>query len=123
MTKSVMASFYNQVDFGPNFQNFGDFSTTQGTWGELDEASCFQTNSSTSYSTALWRLYPYGLIRNLNQFLASVRASSVLIDKDKKQYEYETRFLRAWAYFYMARGLGGMPIVGDKVFTVNGDLA
>ena len=123
MTKSVMASFYNQVDFGPNFQNFGDFSTTQGTWGELDEASCFQTNSSTSYSTALWRLYPYGLIRNLNQFLASVRASSVLIDKDKKQYEYETRFLRAWAYFYMARGLGGMPIVGDKVFTVNDDLA
>ena len=52
MTKSVMANFYNQVDFGPNFQNFGDFSTTQGTWGELDEASCFQTNSSTSYSTA-----------------------------------------------------------------------
>lgn len=123
MTKSVMAGFYNQIDFGPNFQNFGDFSTTKGTWGELDEASCFQVNSSTSYADDLWRLYPYGLIRNLNQFLASVRASAALTDKDKKQCEYETRFLRAWAYFYMARGLGGMPIVGDKVFTVDDDLA
>lgn len=123
MTKSVMAGFYNRIDYGPNFQNFGDFSTTKGTWGELDEASCFQVNSSTSYANDLWRLYPYGLIRNLNQFLASVRASSALVEKDKKQCEYETRFLRAWSYFYMARGLGGMPIVGDKVFTVNDDLA
>ena len=123
MTKSVMAGFYNQIDFGPNFQNFGDFSTTKGTWGELDEASCFQVNSSTSYADDLWRLYPYGLIRNLNQFLASVRASAALTDKDKKQCEYETRFLRSWAYFYMARGLGGMPRVGDKVFTVDDDLA
>ena len=123
MTKSVLAGFYNRIDFGPNFQNFGDFSTTKGTWGELDEASCFQVNSSTSYADDLWRLYPYGLIRNLNQFLASVRASEKLVDKDKKQYEYETRFLRAWGYFYMARGLGGMPIVGDRVFTVEDDLA
>ena len=33
MTKSVLAGFYNRIDFGPNFQNFGDFSTTKGTWG------------------------------------------------------------------------------------------
>src|SRR5690606_11640297 len=26
------------------------------------------------------------------------------------------RFLRAWTYFNMAKGLGGMPIVGDEVF-------
>lgn len=31
MTKSVMASFYNQIDFDPNFQTFSDFSTTTGT--------------------------------------------------------------------------------------------
>lgn len=123
MTKSVMANFYNQIDFGPNFQNFSDFSTTTGTWGELDEASCFQTNSSTSFSSSLWRLYPYTLIRNLNIFLQSVRNSADLTAADKEAYEYETRFLRAWTYFYMARGLGGMPIVGDKVFSVEDDLA
>lgn len=123
MTKSVMANFYNQVDFGPNFQNFSSFSTTTGTWGEIDEASCFQTNSSTSYDTSLWRLYPYELIRTLNQFLASIRSSDVLSASDKETYEYETRFLRAWSYFYMARGLGGMPIVGDKVFSVEDNLS
>ena len=123
MTKSVMASFYNQIDFDPNFQTFSDFSTTTGTWGELDEASCFQTNTSTSFSNSLWRLYPYALIRNLNMFIKSVRESSALTEKDKCTYEYETRFLRAWAYFYMARGLGGMPIVGDKIFSVGDDLA
>ncbi|KAA6309776.1 RagB/SusD family nutrient uptake outer membrane protein, partial [termite gut metagenome] len=30
--------------------------------------------------------------------------------------EGEARFLRAWTYFSMCRGLGGMPIVGDEVF-------
>ena len=30
--------------------------------------------------------------------------------------EGEARFLRAWCYFNMCRGLGGMPIVGDEIF-------
>ena len=123
MTKSVLAGLYNNIDFGPNFQNFSSFSTTEGTWGEIDEASCFQTNASTSFSNSLWRLYPYTYIRNLNIFLNSLRQSTVLNDKDKAAYEAETRFLRAYTYFYMARGLGGMPIVGDRVFTTDDDVA
>ena len=123
MTKSVLAGFYNSVDYGPNFENFSSFSSTEGTWGELDEASCFQTNNSVSYSTYLWRLYPYAFIRNLNQFLQSVRSTKKLTSAEKKSYEYETRFLRAWTYFYMARGLGGMPIVGDEVYSVDENLS
>jgi hypothetical protein len=30
--------------------------------------------------------------------------------------EGEARFIRAWLYFNMARGMGGMPIIGDEVF-------
>ncbi len=123
MTKSVLAGFYNGIDFGPNFENFGSFTTTEGTWGELDEASCFQTNSSTSYSTSLWRLYPYTYIRNLNMFLRSVRSTTELSVSDRLAYEYEARFLRAYAYFYMVRGLGGMPIVGDRVYGLTDDVA
>jgi hypothetical protein len=123
MTKSVLADFYNQIDYGPNFENFGDFATTEGTWGELDEASCFQVKSSSTYSTDLWRLYPYTFIRNLNMFLKSLKATDVLTDAQKGEYEAETRFLRAWAYFYMARGLGGMPIVGDRIFSTTDKLA
>ena len=122
MTKSVMAGLYNSIDYGPNFENFSSFSSTEGTWGEIDEASCFQTNAATSFSNSLWRLYPYAYIRNLNIFLNSVRQSDILTEKEKTAYEAETRFLRAYTYFYMARGLGGMPIVGDKVFSIDDDL-
>ncbi len=122
MTKSVLASFYRNVDYGPSFEDFHSFTSTTGTWGEIDEASCFQTNSSVTYSNSLWRLYPYTTIRNINQFLESVRNTSKLTDAEKRTYEYETRFMRAWAYFYMARGLGGMPIVGDRIFTIEDDI-
>ena len=122
MTKSVLAGFYNSVDYGPNFDNFGNFSSNEGTWGELDEASCFQTNSSSSYSTSLWRIYPYTFLRNLNMFLESLRSTTELSASDRRQYEYEVRFLRAWSYFYMGRGLGGMPIVGDRVYKLTDDV-
>ena len=123
MSLSVLAGLYNQVDHGPNFNNFSSFSTTTGTWGELDEASCFQPNNSTTFSTSLWRYYPYGYIRNLNMFLESVRKATALPATDRQTYEAETRFLRACAYFNMVRGLGGMPIVGDKVFSTSDDIA
>lgn len=116
MTKSVIAGFYNNVSWGPNFENFGNWSSVTGTWGEIDEATTFQTNASTTYSDALWRLYPYGNIRNYNLFLESLRSSSILPASERNQYIAETRFLRACNYFYMVRGLGGMPIVGDRVF-------
>src|SRR5690606_2304309 len=63
-----------------------------------------------------WRVYDYALIRNINQFLQSLRESTALDEEEKQVYEGEARFLRAWTYFNMAKGLGGMPIVGDEVF-------
>ena len=122
MTKSVLAGFYNGVDYGPNFNNFDSWSTTSATWGEIDEATTFQVNNSTTYGDALWRLYPYSNIRNYNLYLQSLRSTSALTEDNRNQYIAETRFLRAWAYFYMARGLGGMPIVGDRVFSMDDDI-
>lgn len=113
MIKSVLAGFYGRVNWGQNFENTKEY-------GLLDEA-CYGSNGgdpthTTVYADDMWRVYCYDLIRNMNQFLQSVRKTSVITEFQKLQYEAEVRFLRAWAYFNMARCLGGMPIVGDKVF-------
>lgn len=114
MIRSVLANFYGQIDWGPRIDSMVDF-------GLLDEA-CYGSSgggptNTTIYSDTQWRVYPYTLIRNFNQFLRNVRTTTVITEKEKLQYEAEVRFLRAWAYFCMARGMGGMPIMGDEVFS------
>ncbi len=114
MIGSVLANFYGRINWGANFENQPDF-------GLLDEA-CYggnggDPNTTTTYSTTQWRVYDYTLIRNFNQFLESVRKTTVLDDEEKLQYEAEVRFLRAWTYFNMARSLGGVPIVGDEIYS------
>ena len=63
-----------------------------------------------------WRVYDYTLVRDINQFLKGVRETTVLSEAEKAPLEGEARFLRAWYYFNVCRGLGGMPIVGDEIF-------
>lgn len=113
MIKSVLANLYGRINYEPDISSPVDY-------GKLDEA-CYggnggDPNHDVTYSQNQWRVYDYGLIRNMNQFLQGVRNTSVLDDSEKMRYEAEVRFLRAWVYFCMARGLGGMPIVGDQVF-------
>lgn len=113
MIKSVLSNFYGRINWGPNLGSPVDF-------GLIDEA-VYGSNGgnptrTTTYSDTQWRVYDYGLIRNFNQFLQNVRSTSVLSEADKMKYEAEVRFLRAWTYFNMARSLGGMPIMGDKIF-------
>jgi hypothetical protein len=62
-----------------------------------------------------WRLYAYTLVRTINQTLRSIEQSE-LEKEEKALLNAEARFLRAWTYFNMGRGLGGIPIVGDEVF-------
>lgn len=113
MIKSALANLYGRISWGESFDAMPQY-------GLLDEA-CYggnggDPNHNTTYSDTQWRVYDYGLIRNINQFLQSVRSTSVLTEKDRMRYEAEARFIRAWTYFNMARCLGGMPIVGDKIF-------
>lgn len=120
MIKSVLANFYGRIDWGPNFENLPGY-------GLLDEA-CYGSNGgdpthTTEYDVTLWRVYDYELIRNFNQFLDGVRNTTVLTEEMKLRYEAEVRFLRAWTYFNMIRGLGGVPIVGDKVFSYDAQQA
>lgn len=111
MVLSVLANFYGRVAWGPSVTNDYEYIY-------VDEAtpSSGGPNTFVDYSDAFKRVYDYGLIRNINQFLDGLKNSEVIDENLKKTAEGEARFLRAYTYFYMAKSMGGMPLVGDEVY-------
>jgi hypothetical protein len=117
MIKSVLANYYGRIDgaaWGQNINN-GDGAYSQTI---IDDAAKFDggPDQRSTFESDRWRVYDYTYIRNINQFLKGLRATTVMSDDDKRPLEGEARFLRAWCYFVTCRGLGGMPLVGDEVF-------
>ncbi|MCZ2563928.1 RagB/SusD family nutrient uptake outer membrane protein [Bacteroides fragilis] len=108
LVKSVLANFYGRITWGQRIDAFDDLSV-------LDEAITYDTNSDENIDRNKWRPFDYTLIRNLNQFLQGVKEAEI-DETTKNAYIGEVRYIRAWTYFCMSRGLGGMPIVGDEVF-------
>lgn len=111
MIKSVLANYYGRVTWGQHVADWGSLAILdEGVKcdGGPDQRSTFEDD--------LWRVYDYTLVRDINQFLKGIRETTALTDTEKASLEGEARFLRAWYYFNMCRGLGGMPIVGDEVF-------
>lgn len=111
MITSVLSNFYGRITWGQHIDDSYSYTI-------LDEASRSDSgpDNRQGFEDDRWRVYDYTLLRNLNQFLKGVRATSVLSPELQKQLEGEARFIRAWLYFNMCRGMGGMPIVGDEVF-------
>lgn len=116
MIQSVLANYYGRVKWGQRIDDDWQYIF-------LDEAC--NSNGGPDYTQNFgdnhWRVYDYDLIRNINQFLQGARsdAAAGLTAAQRNQIEGEARFLRAWTYFNMCRTLGGMPIVGDSVFSYN----
>ena len=111
MIKSVLANYYGRVTWGQHVADWGSFAIID------DAAKCDGgPDQRSTFEDDLWRVYDYTLVRNINQFLKGLRETTALTDAEKAPLEGEARFLRAWYYFNMCRGLGGMPIVGDDIF-------
>lgn len=112
MIKSVISNFYGRITWGQHIDD-------SYTYTILDEAAKTDggPDNRQGFEDDRWRVYDYTLLRNLNQFLKGVRETTVLDAATQKQLEGEARFIRAWLYFNMVRGMGGMPIVGDEIFT------
>jgi hypothetical protein len=111
MINSVMANFYGRVTWGQHVADWGRYTI-------IDEAAFCNggPDQRSTFEDDLWRVYDYGLIRNINQFLTGLRATNAITATQKASLEGEARFVRAWTYFNMARCMGGMPLVGDEVF-------
>ncbi|PZR29998.1 MAG: RagB/SusD family nutrient uptake outer membrane protein [Citrobacter freundii] len=64
-----------------------------------------------------WRI-PYKNIRAVNQFLKHLPTIPFSANQ-KKLSEGEARFLRAWYYAMMIQHYGGVPLVGDSIYTAD----
>ena len=111
LIKSVLANYYGRI-------NWGQVTTDSYSFTLLDEAAKCDggPDLTQSFNDDQWRVYDYTLLRNINQFLEGIRASTILSEATRKSYEGEARFIRAWPYFNTCKGMGGMPVVGDIVF-------
>ncbi|RYZ99187.1 MAG: RagB/SusD family nutrient uptake outer membrane protein [Sphingobacteriaceae bacterium] len=103
---------------------------------ELTQLANGQYNSGTfgnaigGSSQNLWAHY-YAGIRKANIFITNIDVVPVyetlphfLPKKVSAKYAWkaEARFLRAFYYFELVKRYGGVPLIGDKVFTVNDNL-
>lgn len=111
MIKSVLANYYGRVTWGQHVADWGAYTV-------IDEAAYCNggPDHRSTFEDDRWRVYDYTLVRDINQFLKGLRETTALTDAVKAPLEGEARFLRAWYYFNVCRGLGGMPIVGDEIF-------
>lgn len=67
----------------------------------------------------------YAGIRMANILLAnidSIPATSAGAVTNLKAYKAEARFIRAFLYFELLKRYGGIPLIGDKIFTLKDDL-
>jgi hypothetical protein len=73
------------------------------------------TVNPTTVSNDVWAIC-YRNIHRCNVFLANVD-SSPMLESAKTVYKAEARFLRAWYYFILLRHYGGVPMLGDNIYT------
>jgi hypothetical protein len=65
----------------------------------------------------------YGGIRKANLFLSKIDQVPLKTAGLKQQWKSEARLLRAVFYFELIKRWGGVPLIGDKVFSLDDDIA
>jgi hypothetical protein len=61
----------------------------------------------------------YAQIRAINIFIRNEPSLPVKAESTKKYWDGQVRFLRAWYYAILLKHYGGIPIVGNTVFTAD----
>ena len=60
----------------------------------------------------------YANIRRCNKFLQRI-VDTPMAEGTRQQYIAECRFLRAWYYYMLVRHYGGVPLLGDVLYTAD----
>lgn len=117
----LLANYYDrlpahtQIDVG-----WADFATyDEAMWSGNNDAQ----NNIISYGFERWRLWDYGLIRDINLAIENIeKFSTSLSAAQKTQFTAEFRFLRAYTYFELVKRMGGVPIVTKQlIYDFSGD--
>lgn len=139
-TVGFLANIYSNIGFATSpsrfFLNVGGINVP---CGGLD-AACDESETSHTYATAALAFAIgsinagnvtdevnhtdnayntcYTQIRAINQLFANI-SKAPLKAANKAQMKAEGHFLRAWYYFILMEHYGGVPIVGDSLYTYN----
>jgi len=133
-TVGFLANIYANVGFATSpsrfYLNVGGINVP---CGGLD-AACDESETSHTYATSALAfaigsvnagnvtddVYNtcYTQIRAVNQLFKNL-PKAPLKDANKAQMRAEGHFLRAWYYFILMEHYGGVPIVGDTLYTYN----
>ncbi len=121
---STLANFYGEIHTGGGTTN--GWGQNNNGWNSFqqDPDDGVNNNGGPSTGNLSWgrdryRAFDYGKIRRLNQFLAGIRSEASrksMTAGENANFEGQALFLRAYVFFWMTRTLGGLSIVGDKVF-------
>jgi hypothetical protein len=124
-TMEFLTGIYSDISYSFNPFRFGG----AGLESASDEAEGPGSNSSSTYiqwatgsinanSGAVGDVWntSYANIRRVNIYFRNL-AKSPLTNALKTTTRAEARFLRAWYYFNMVKHYGGVPLVGDTVYT------
>ncbi|HEX8350876.1 MAG TPA: RagB/SusD family nutrient uptake outer membrane protein, partial [Hymenobacter sp.] len=117
---------YNYVPTG--FARVGgeflDTGTDDGVPSRTARTVEYYTNGTISTilnPDAYWSNSYYG-IRKANIFLANIDKVPTTAN-NIKWWKSEARFIRALMYFELIKRYGGVPLIGDKIFTLEDDLS
>ncbi|WP_319591021.1 RagB/SusD family nutrient uptake outer membrane protein [uncultured Draconibacterium sp.] len=128
-TTAFLTDIYTNIGFASNFDRFNDWGTSSGgLQTACDEAEPRQLSAITTdvqfatgtvnsviVDNSSW-IRPYENIRKVNQLLKHLPEVPIAVGR-KEIYAAEARFLRAWYYFVLVRHYGGVPLIGDVVYT------
>jgi hypothetical protein len=108
---SVTANVGNMLDAGSD-DAVPNSNTDQVQYFSTDGISAGVNPDNT------WNLN-YGGIRKVNIFLSNIDRVPLFTKGLKDRWKAEARSLRAMFYFELLKRWGGIPLIGDKVFTVS----
>ena len=127
---AFLNNIYTNIGFASDPRRFSGSGYAAGLDASSDEAegpNASSLNGFIQFATGsvnpsvvpddAWNI-PYTNIRSVNQFLKHLPVipfNAAL----KAQSQAEARFLRAWYYTMMLQHYGGVPLIGDSVFTVS----
>jgi hypothetical protein len=122
-----LTQIYSNIDFSFNPARFNGLAGLESACDEAEGPTAntlttynqFATGSVSAYSISndAWSI-SYSNIRAVNQFITHL--STIPYNSDlKKRTKAEAIFLRAWYYSILLKHYGGVPLIGDSVYSVS----
>jgi starch-binding outer membrane protein, SusD/RagB family len=110
MVQGLVTNLYSRFPFFAFEQGNWYSWTDEGTQSTGNSSAITQGTVSRSSELSGMVYWDYAYIRDCNVFLENIGKAEVS-EENKKQWEGEVRFIRAYAYFEMMRRYGGIPLV------------